>query len=134
MFIKTLTIHHIRCIILKDNNKGGDNLQINDYHTSGGRNVIKEYLSSLPEDERVQGYRIRHKIIHFGIDILNELNTRQLKGKLWEIKFSKNRIMYVIADHDNIYFLHACRKQKGKAEQFELDKAMQRAKEEGFIV
>lgn len=53
---------------------------------------------------------------------------------MWEIKFAKNRIMYIIADKDNIYFMHACRKQKGKAEKFELEKALQRAKEEGFIV
>ncbi len=42
--------------------------------------------------------------------------------------------MYIIADKDNIYFMHACRKQKGKAERFELEKALQRSKEEGFIL
>ena len=39
--------------------------------------------------------------------------------------------MYVIADEDNLYILHACKKQKGKAEQFELAKAINRAKELG---
>ena len=109
-------------------------MQIHDYHTSGGKNVIKEYLSNLPISERVVGYGIRHRIIEYGLEALEALNTRQLQGKLWEIKFSKNRIMYVIADKDNIHFLHACQKQKGKAEQFELEKAIQRAKEEGFTV
>lgn len=109
-------------------------MQIHDYHTDGGKNVIKEYLSALPENERVVGYKIRHKIILDGLEAIEALNTRQLRGKLWEIKFSKNRIMYVIADEDNIYFLHACQKQKGKAEQFELEKAIQRAKEGGFTV
>ena len=109
-------------------------MQIHDYHTIGGKNVIKEYLSSLPEEERVVGYGIRHKIVREGLIALDELNTRQLKGKLWEIKFSKNRVMYIIADQDNIHFFHACRKQKGKAEQYELDKAIQRAKEKGFVV
>lgn len=109
-------------------------MQIHDYYTAGGKNVIKEYLSSLPEEERVIGYGIRHKIVMDGLVALNELDTRQLKGKLWEIKFSKNRILYVLADQDNIYFLHACRKQKGKAEHFEFEKAIQRAKEEGFTV
>ena len=42
--------------------------------------------------------------------------------------------MYVIADGENIFFLHACKKQKGKAEKFELEKAIQRAKEAGFTV
>jgi len=114
--------------------ESSDCLRIHDYHTSGGKNIIKEYLSSLPEDERAIGYGIRHKIVNNGLDALSELNTRQLKGKLWEIKFSKNRVMYIIADNDNIHFFHACQKQKGKAEQFELDTAIQQAKEKGFIV
>ena len=77
--------------------------------------------------------RIRHNIIQYGLDAFPLLNTRQLQGKLWEIKFTDNRIMYVIFDQDNVYFLHACKKQKGKAEKFELDKAIQRAKEENLL-
>lgn len=109
-------------------------MRIHDYYTQGGKNLIKEYLSALPEQERYVGYKIRHNIVERGLEAIKELNTRQLRGKLWEIKFSKNRIMYVIADSDNIYFLHAYRKQKTKAEQFELDTALQRAKEKGFIM
>ena len=109
-------------------------MEIHDYHTAGGKNVIKEYLSGLPENERAQGYGIRHKIVKQGLDAFDELNTRQLKGKLWEIKFAKNRIMYVVADKNNIHFFHACQKQKGKAEIFELETAIQRAKENGFVV
>jgi len=41
--------------------------------------------------------------------------------------------MYVLKDGDNIYFLHACKKQKGKAEQFELNKAIMRAKEASLL-
>lgn len=76
---------------------------------------------------------IRHKIVKNGLEALKELDTRQLRGKLWEIKFSKNRVMYVVADSENIHFLHACKKQKGKAEKFELNTAIQRAKEKGLI-
>jgi len=32
----------------------------------------------------------------------------------------------------NVYFLHACVKQKGKSEKFELDTAIRRAKEIGL--
>jgi phage-related protein len=42
--------------------------------------------------------------------------------------------MYVVADSENIYFLHACKKQKGKTEKFELETAIQRAKEKGFDI
>jgi len=64
-----------------------------------------------------------------GLEALEVLNTRQLRGKLWEIKFYRsNRIMYVVADEDNIYLVHACKKQKGKAEKFELDTAIRELK------
>ena len=105
-----------------------DETEIIDYKTSGGKNLITEYLDDLPNSERLTGYKIRSKIRNDGLEALDYLNTRQLEGKLWEIKFSKNRIMYVIKGAKQIYFLHACRKQKGKAEKFELDKARKRAK------
>ena len=37
--------------------------------------------------------------------------------------------MYIIRDSDNVYFLHARQKQKGKEEQYELKTAIIRAKE-----
>ena len=103
-------------------------MKILDYHTDGGKNLIKEYLSSLPIPERTYGYGIRHKIIQEGVKAFEGLDTRQLRGKLWEIKFFDNRIMYIIFNKDIVHFLHACKKQKGKAERFELDKAIARAK------
>ena len=108
-------------------------MEILDYYTEGGKNLIKEYLSDLPVPERAYGYGIRHKIIHDGLKAFDGLDTRQLLGKLWEIKFFSNRIMYVILDKDTVHFLHACKKQKGKAEKFELDKAIQRAKERNLL-
>jgi len=104
---------------------------IHDYTTSGGKDLIKEYISTRPMNERREIYKIRHDIILNGFSAFQELNTRQLRGKLYEIKHSDNRIMYVIRDGDNVYFLHACQKQKGKAERFEIDLALQRARELG---
>lgn len=108
-------------------------MDIHDYVTTGGKNVIKEYISTLPMDERRELYQIRHEIILNGFSAFQELNTRQLRGKLYEIKHSNNRIMYVIKDGDNVYFLHACQKQKGKAEKFEIETAIQRAKESDLL-
>ena len=109
-------------------------MDIVDYTTAGGKNLITEYIDELPKKEQAEGYRIRQSIMDDGIIALESINTRKLKGKLWEIKFYANRIMYIIKDSDNIYFLHACKKQKGKAEKFELDKAIQRAKDAGLKV
>ncbi len=45
------------------------------------------------------------------------------------IEFSQIIIMYVVADGENMFLVHACKKQKGKAEKFELDTAIKRVKE-----
>ena len=104
-------------------------MDIHDYNTTGGKNLIKEYISTRPMAERREIYRIRHEIILNGFAAFQDLKTRQLRGKLFEIKYTDNRIMYVIRDSDNVYFLHACQKQKRKGEKFELDTAIERAKE-----
>ena len=108
-------------------------MDIFDYYTEGGKNLIKEFLSNLPIPERTYGYGIRHKIIQDGQDAFDGLDTRQLVGKLWEIKFFDNRIMYVIFDKNTVHFLHACKKQKGRAEKFELNTAIRRAKERNLL-
>jgi len=108
-------------------------MNIIDYTTHGGKNLIKEYLDNLPKKEMLRGYQIRQKLMNDGLEALQFLDTRQLNGKLWEIKFCANRIMYVIKDRETIYFLHVCQKQKDKAEKHELDKAIKRAKEYGLI-
>ena len=109
-------------------------MRIHDYHTASGKNQIKEYLSTLPKIEMYIGYHIRHMIGSKGLAALDELDTRQIRGKLWEIKFSQNRIMYMVVDGNNIHMLHACRKQKGKLEQFDIDTAIQRAREQGLKI
>ena len=109
-------------------------MRIIDYTTIGGKNLIQEYFDGLTAKEQLDAYKIRQSIYLDGFVALEALNTRQLKGKLWEIKFSANRIMYVIQDGETVYFLHACKKQKGKTEKFELDKAIKRAAEFGLKV
>jgi len=109
-------------------------LNLYEYHTSGGKNVILEYIDNLPKSEKFVAYAIRQKLKIKGLNALDELNTRQLKGKLWEIKFSQNRLMYVVADKDNMYIVHACKKQKDKAEKFEMQTAISRAKQLGFNI
>ena len=49
------------------------------------------------------------------------------------VKISQERIMYIIQSQDAVYFLNICKKQKGKAEKMELEKAKQRAKAEGLL-
>lgn len=105
-------------------------MKVLSYCTSGGKDLIKEFLDDLPERESAEGYYIIEQLETQGMDFLRTLNTRQLEAKLWEIKYPRhNRIFYVVINGETMYLLHACKKQKGKAEKFELDKAKNRAKE-----
>ena len=108
-------------------------MNIYDYCTASGKNVILSYIDDLPAKERLEIYDIRDQIREYGSDAFQKLNTRQLYGKMWEIKVSQTRIMYVIADRENVYFLHICKKEKNKAEKQELDKAISRAKKEQLL-
>lgn len=108
-------------------------MDIYDYSTLGGKNVILDYVEHLSKKEQLEIYDIREEIRKSGIDAFEKLDTRQLRGKLWEIKISQTRIMYVIIDDHGVAFLHICKKQKGKAEKKELDTAIKRAKLEGLL-
>ncbi|MHB1314233.1 MAG: type II toxin-antitoxin system RelE/ParE family toxin [Christensenellales bacterium] len=103
-------------------------MNVHFYETIGGKNLILEYIDSLPKNERAEGLNILEKLEVDGLEALEILNTRHLRDKLWEIKFGYNRIMYVVANMNNIYLVHACKKQKGRAEKYELDLALKRIK------
>lgn len=108
-------------------------MNIIDYSTSGGKNLITEYIDRLPSKERLHLYDIRNSIRVLGLEAFVNLDTRQIRGKLWEIKISQTRIMYIIIDSENATFLHICKKQKGRAEKQEIKKAIQRAKEGHYL-
>ena len=110
-----------------------DTMYIFDYTTSGGKNLIMEYIEGLPDALKAEVLDVRQLIREKGIESFKLLVTRQLYKKLWEIKISQERVMYVIKDQESVYFLNICKKQKGKAEKQELEKAKRRAKAAGLI-
>ena len=109
-------------------------MEILDYCTSGGKNVIMDYILSQPIADRTLLLDIRKTIREKGLDSFSLLNTRQLKGKLYEIKVTQNRIMYIIANQEQVYFLHICKKQKGKTEKQELKKSYHTRQRRKLIV
>ena len=82
---------------------------------------------------KLEIYYTHEEIRKNGLDTFEKLNTHQIRGKLWKIKVSQNRIMYVIMDQNGVAFLHICKKQKGKAEKQDIEKALSRAKKEGLL-
>ena len=111
----------------------GGATNIYDYTTSGGKNLIMEYVEALPAPSKAEILAVRQLIREKGVHAFSLLVTRQLYKKLWEIKISQERVMYVIQNQESVFFLNICKKQKGKAEKQELKKAIKRAKAEGLF-
>jgi hypothetical protein len=65
-------------------------MKIYAYCSSGGKDLIGEFLDSLPLRESVEGYYILEHLELDGYEFLVTLTTRQIEGKLWEIKFPRH--------------------------------------------
>ena len=104
-------------------------MNVHHYKTSGGKDLILDYIFSLSKPEIVDGLSV---LENFENDELSKLNIRPWQGKVWEVYFYKhNRIFYVVIDDVDVYLLHACRKQKNKTEQADSETIIKRAKELG---
>ncbi|MCK5758488.1 MAG: type II toxin-antitoxin system RelE/ParE family toxin [Clostridiales bacterium] len=102
-------------------------MKVYTYRTDGGKDLIKEFIKNLPKNERAEGFSIIRNLREKGYGALKLVTTRQIEGKLWEIKFRRhNRLFYAVLDSNGIYIVHACKKQKGKTEKKDLDKARER--------
>ena len=102
------------------------------YQIISGKNAILEYFDSLPVDERVDGYSVLKKLQD---NELEQVKFKRWEKKIYEVYFYKhNRIFYVTIDGDNMYLLHACRKQKNKTEKKDKQIVITRAKELGNVL
>lgn len=78
---------------------------LHEYESNSGKKLITEYIQSLPTDESVDGFSV----------------LKHLENGEWDI------------DGENIYLLHACRKQKNRTEKTDKEIVIKRAKEVGKI-
>jgi phage-related protein len=102
------------------------------YETTGGKDLILDYINGLSKDEKVDGYSVLQNLEENKLD---ELMIKTWRGKISEVYFYKhNRIFYVVADGENMYLLHACRKQKNKTEKRDSDIVVNRATKLGEIL
>ena len=105
---------------------------VHTYKSGSGRDLILEYISGLSKPEIADGLSVLQSMEN---DKMDELTYKPWQGKVWEVYFYKhNRIFYVTVDGDNIYLIHACRKQKNKTEKKDKEIVIKRAKELGNIL
>lgn len=107
-------------------------MRIHRYESNGGKDLILDYIDRLNTPEKVDGYAVMESLEAGRFD---ELAIKTWRGKISEVYFYKhNRLFYVIADGENMYLLHACRKQKNKTEKNDEEKIIKRAKELGLML
>ena len=107
-------------------------MKITFYQTASGRIPVKDFIESLPLADQAKFWAIYRYLQQSGLDCPN-VQFRQLKGKLWEIKFSSlgggYRIAYVLIEKDLMVWLHAFKKASQKTPQSDLELALKRMKE-----
>lgn len=105
---------------------------LHNYESSSGKDLIMEYLNSLPEDEPLDGLLVLSCMENNAFD---KILYKRWEKKVYEVYFRKhNHIFYIIADADNIYILHACRKQKNQTEKVDSKIVKKRTKELGSLL
>lgn len=91
-----------------------------------------EYITSLSNEEKIDAFSILEDMENGKTD---SLVIKRWEGKVWEVYFRKhNRIFYVTVNGNDIFLLHACRKQKNKTEKRDKAIVIKRAKELGKIL
>lgn len=102
------------------------------YKSSSGKNVILEYIDSLPLKEQLDGLTILQCLEN---DEMDKVEFKRWQKKVYEVYFYKNnRIFFIVVDGKNKYLLHACRKQKNKTEKRDKEIVIKRAKEIGALL
>ena len=87
-----------------------------------------EYILDLAKAERARLFEALDQIELYGFKAAR-IQFRQIEGKLWEIKASAHRVLYVVIDREEMVLLHAYKKQGQKLPIRERDIAIQRMKE-----
>ena len=104
-------------------------MKIHRYESNSGKDLILAYIKKLSTPEKIDAFSVMEKMEENRFD---ELNVKTWRGKITEVYFYKhNRMFYIVVDSENIYLLHACRKQKNKTEKNDEEKIINRAKELG---
>ena len=103
-------------------------LEVRFYLSSAGNSPVERYLESLEPPERARVLDALDRIRTDGFGAAG-VSTRQIDGKLWEIKVSRYRLFYVTVEGPVVVLLHAYQKQARKAPRAEIDVARTRMKE-----
>ncbi len=107
-------------------------MKISFYETASGRSPIEDFIEDLPKADQARFADVFDGIEKFGLGC-PRVQFRQLRGKLWEVKFNSPsggyRIAYVVVESETMVWLHAFKKKTQKTPSSDLEIAEKRMKE-----
>jgi phage-related protein len=102
------------------------------YETASGRSPLEDFIKDLPKADQARFADVFDGIEKYGLGC-PRVQFRQLRGKLWEVKFNTPsggyRIGYVVVEADTMVWLHAFKKKTQKTPSGDLEIAEKRMKE-----
>jgi phage-related protein len=102
------------------------------YTSQSGRSPVEDFIDSLSKSDQARFRDVFDGIQSSGLDC-PRVQFRQLRGKLWEIKFTSPsggyRIAYVVVQKDVMVWLHVFKKTTQKTPLRDLDIAEKRMQE-----
>ena len=102
------------------------------YNSSSGRSPVEDFIGTLSKVDQARFRDVFEGIESYGLEC-PRVQFRQLRGKLWEIKFSGPaggyRIAYVVVEKEVMVWLHAFKKSTQKTPTRDLDLAEKRLQE-----
>jgi phage-related protein len=97
------------------------------YRTRAGADPVGKYLDGVAAREAADVLDAIVALEEHGLDAA--VNTRQVRGRLWEIKVGDHRIFFVVISGPRLVLLHGYRKRAQKAPPREIETALTRMKE-----
>jgi phage-related protein len=102
------------------------------YETPSGRSPIEDFIKALPKADQARFADVFEGIEKYGFGC-PRVQFRQLRGKLWEVKFNTPsggyRIAYAVIEINTMIWLHTFNKKTQKTNLGDLELAEKRMKE-----
>ena len=98
------------------------------YHSRAGADAVGKYLDDLLAREAGALAGALQAIEHFGSSD-SGIVTRQIQGRLWELKVNAHRVFFVAVSGGTMVLLHAYRKGSQRAPRREVETALARMKD-----
>ncbi len=98
-------------------------MELKYYSKNSGKMPVKDEIDNLPDDEKADMLVRLEGISKYGFDY-SRVQFKQIKGKLWEIKYkyrNQHRVLYCMKNVELMVLLHYVKKKTQKLEVKERD-------------